>query len=110
MRCHDAQEQLFFINPRACLFDVVQNGIARILGNWQTHRSPRLPADANTRRVPVEVVELEPDNVAGTQGKPGEQKQDGPIPQADSFRGITGGDHTLDCIRGYISGQRCKAP
>jgi hypothetical protein len=65
---------------------ICQDRVADILRQWQTVRSTRLALDRQVAGPPVDVVETHVLNITGTQAEPGEQENDGLVP--DFYRTI----------------------
>jgi hypothetical protein len=60
--------------------NVVQDRVANILGQRQPVRPTRLALDRQVTGPPVDIVEVHILNIAGTQAEPGEQENDGLVP------------------------------
>jgi hypothetical protein len=60
-------------------------------------------------RAPVDIVEPHVPNIAGSQAEPGEQENDGLVPDFHRAISRTGADDLLDRCRVDVPGQRRKA-
>ena len=81
-RRHHAQEHLLGIHDRPGMEDVILDRGADILWQRQDRGASRFAADPNDRIVPVDIVQPKIGDIAGTQGEPGEEQQDGAIAQS----------------------------
>jgi hypothetical protein len=89
--------------------NVVQDRVADILRQWQAVRPTRLALDRQVAGPPVDVVEVHILNITGTQAEPGEQENDGLVPNFHRAICRTGADDLLDRCRVDVAGQRRKA-
>src|ERR1019366_1951812 len=56
---------------------------AYVGGQRQLGRFPALPANGNLARTPINIVQAQPNDFAGTYAESGEQQQDGMVPPAN---------------------------
>jgi hypothetical protein len=63
------------------MLEVGQDGISDLLGQRKAVPPPALAGDDETGVVPVNVTEVNVDNLLGPQTKPAKQEQDGSISQ-----------------------------
>ena len=68
------------IEVRAKLIQVMQDGIAGILGKGQPRLRAPFANNAHTALHPIDVLEAQMSNVTRTQSQTGQEKNNGPIP------------------------------
>lgn len=88
--------------------NVVQDRVTDVLRQWQAIRPTRLALDRQVARAPVDIVEVHIPNITGTQAKPGEQENDGLVPNFHRAISRTCADDLLDRCRVDVPGQRRK--
>src|SRR3990167_326501 len=108
-RCLCTQEQMLFGGLRAGCRKICQDRVANILRQWQAVRSTRLALDRQVAGSPVDVVETHVLNIGSPQAEPGEQENDGLVPDFHRTICRTGRNDPLDRCRVDMARQRRKA-
>ena len=103
---HTFQEHMVVIEIWAKMIQVMQDGIANILGKGQPCFRAPFANDSQAAVGPVDVLKAQLSNVAGTQSQPSQEKHDGPIPGSLRAGWVTYRDQSLDVFSRYISWQR----
>jgi hypothetical protein len=83
---------------------IVQDRVADILRQWQAVRPTRLALDRQVAGPPVDIVEVHVLNIASPQAEPGEQENDGLVP--DFHRAIC---RQAAMICSIVAGSTCAA-
>ena len=66
-----SQEDIPGLHDRPGMEDIILDGIADILWQWQGRDTTGFAADPNEGIVPVDIVKTQTGDIADTQGKPG---------------------------------------
>src|SRR5215471_11203313 len=98
------------LNRRTPSLQVIQNSVTYLLCERELYLVARLPRHADRGMRPIDIVEIHPENIAGTQSQACQQQNRGAIPESDGGVAIATGDDTLDIGRWQVARQRGKAP
>jgi hypothetical protein len=81
------------------LHQVLDQCVPRVLGQRQANLFASFTKNADRAATPIEITEPHGRDVAGTESKPGQQKENGSVPDSTWLAQVAGGDQTLDIVR-----------
>ena len=105
VRCVDPKKHPLLFYVRTHPGDVMEKRVAGILRKRKSRLSSRFAAHAQPCVVPVNVSQLQVENIACAQGKAGEKEQDRSVTQSLVYCRIARSDGTLNILQGDVAGQ-----
>jgi hypothetical protein len=98
------------IRPWTAPGEVVQDGIANLLGERESAWASLLAVDGDGPGRPVDVIQLQMNDIARSEPEPRQQKENRPVSQSNRLRKLRCTDNPFYLIWRQVGGQRSQAP